>query len=132
MNKSIRVGTMSLWGVGAANESTLFVVLTSTPSASWCGIIVVVQRMFGVGLMFGVRPVPVDDMVVSCELAFLFEAMDGSAVPPPLEPISRMHGGDSSLSVRSHRPAALNGIPRGLFNQKGSAWQSLSSCPIVS
>ena len=116
---------MSLWGVSAANESTLSVVLTSTPHASWCGTIVVVQRMFGVG------PVLADDVAVSCEPAFLFEEVDGSAVPPPLEPISRMHGGDSSLSVRSHRPAALNGIPRGLFNQKGSAWQSLSSCPIM-
>ena len=111
--------------MSAANESTLFVVLTSTPSTSWCGTIVVVQRMFGVG------PILADDVAVSCELAFLFEAVDGSVVPSPLEPISRMHRGDSSLSVRSHRPAALNGIPRGLFNQKGSVWQSLSSCPIM-
>lgn len=106
---------MSLWGVGAANKSTLSVVLTSIPSASWCGTIVVVQRMFGVG------PVPTDDMAISCEPAFLFEAVDWSAMPLPLEPILRMHGGNSSLSVRSHRPAALNGILRELFNQKGSA-----------
>ena len=112
---------MSLWGVGAANKSTLSVVLTSIPCASWCGTIVMVQRMFGVGLMFGVGPVPTDDMAISCERAFLFEAVDGSAVPLPLEPISRMHGGDLSLSVRSHRPATLNGILRELFNQKGSA-----------
>ena len=116
---------MSLWGVGATNESTLSVVLTSTPGASWCGTIVVVQRMFGVG------PVPADDVAVSCELAFLFKVVDGLAVPPPLEPVSRMHGGDSSLLVQSHRPAALNGIPRGLLNQKGSAWQSLSSYPTI-
>ena len=64
---------------------------------------------------------PTDDVAVSCELAFLFEAVDGSAVPRPLELVSRMHGGDSSLSIRSHRPTTLNGIPRGLFNQKGSA-----------
>ena len=112
---------MSLWGVSAANESTLSVVLTSIPSASWCGTIVVVQRMFRVGLMFVMGPVPADDVAVSCEPAFLFEAMDGSAVPPPLKPILRMHGRDSSLSVRSHRPTALNGILRELFNQKGSA-----------
>ena len=49
--------------------------------------------MFGVGLMFGVGPVPVDDVVVSCEPAFVFEAVDGSTVPPPLEPITRMNGG---------------------------------------
>ena len=122
---------MSLWGVGAANESTLSVVLTSTPGASWCGTIVVVQRMFGVGLMFGVGPVPADDVAVSCESTFLFEAVDGSTMPPPLEPVLRMHWGDSSLLVQSHRPATLNGIPRGLFNQKGLAWQSLSSCPIM-
>ena len=90
---------MSLWGVGATNESTLSVILMSTPGSSWCGTIVVVQRMFGVGLMFGVGPVPTDDVAVSCEPAFLFEAVDGSAVPLPLEPISRMHGGDSSLLV---------------------------------
>ena len=88
---------MSLWGVGATNESTLSVILMSTPGSSWCGTIVVVQRMFGVGLMFGVGPVPTDDVAVSCEPAFLFEAVDGSAVPLPLEPVSRMHGGDSSL-----------------------------------
>ena len=56
---------MSLWGVGAANESTLSVVLTSTPGASWCGTIVVVQRMIGVG------PVPADDVAVSCESAWM-------------------------------------------------------------
>ena len=112
---------MSLWGVGATNKSTLSVVLTSIPSASWCGTIVVVQRMFRVGLMFGVGLVPTNDMAILCEPAFLFEAVDGSAVPLPLKPISRMHGGDLSLSVRSHRPAALNGILRELFNQKGSA-----------
>ena len=84
---------MLLWGMGAANESTLSVVLTSTPNASWCGNIVVVQRMFGMGLMFGIGLVPVDDVVVSCEPAFLFEVMDGLTVPPPLEPVSRMHGG---------------------------------------
>ena len=88
---------MSLWGVGATNESTLSVILMSTPSSSWCGTIVVVQRMFGVGIMFGVGPVPTDDVAVSCEPAFPFEAVDGSAVPLPLEPVSRMHGGDSSL-----------------------------------
>ena len=81
--------------------------------------------------MFRVRPVPVDDVVVSCEPTFLFEMVDGSAGPPPLEPVSRMPGGDSSLSVLSHRLAGLNGIPRGLFSQKGLAWQSLSSCPIM-
>ena len=79
--------------MGAANESTLSVILTSTPGASWCVTILVVQRMFGVGLMFGVGPVPTDDIVVSCEPAFLFEAMDGSAMPPPLELVLRMHGG---------------------------------------
>lgn len=79
--------------MSAANESTLFVILTSTPGASWCVTIVVVQRMFGVG------PVPADDMAVSCEPAFLFEAMDGSTMPLPLKPVSRMHGGDSPLSV---------------------------------
>ena len=88
---------MSLWGVGATNESTLSVILMSTPGSSWCGTIVVVQRMFGVGLMFGVGPVPTDDVAVSCEPAFLFEVVDGSTVPLPLEPVSRMHGGDSSL-----------------------------------
>ena len=125
------MGTVSLWGVGAANESMLSVVLTSTPSASWCGTIVVVQRMFEVGLMFGMGPIHADDVAVSCEPAFLFEAMDGLVMPLPLKPVLRMHGGDSSLSVQSHRPTALNGIPRGLFNQKRSAWQSLSSCPIM-
>ena len=79
--------------MSAANESTLFVILTSTPGASWCVTIVVVQRMFGVG------PVPADDVAVSCEPAFLFEAMDGSTMPLPLKPVSRMHGGDSPLSV---------------------------------
>ena len=93
------MGTVSLWGVGATNESTLSVVLTSTPSASWCGTIVVVQRMFGVGLKFGVWPIPVDDVAVSCEPAFLFKVMDGLAVPQPLEPVLRMHKGDSPLSV---------------------------------
>ena len=106
--------------MSAANESTLFVILTSTPGASWCVTIVVVQRMFGVGLMFGVGPVPADDVAVSCEPAFLFEAMDGSTMPLPLKPVSRMHRGDSPLSVRSHKPTALNGILRELFNQKGS------------
>ena len=77
---------MLLWGVCVANESTLSVVLTSTPGASWFGTIVVVQRMFRVGLMFGVGPVPADDVVVSCEPAFLFEVVDGSTMPPPLEP----------------------------------------------
>ena len=71
--------------------------------------------------MFGVGPIPTNDMAILCEPAFLFEAVDGSTVPLPLEPILRMHGGDSSLSIRSHRPAALNGILRELFNQKGSA-----------
>ena len=77
---------MLLWGVCVANESTLSVVLTSTPGASWFGTIVVVQRMFREGLMFGVGPVPADDVVVSCEPAFLFEVVDGSTMPPPLEP----------------------------------------------
>ena len=36
--------------------------------------------------MFGVGPVPADDVVVSCEPAFLFEVVDGSTMPPPLEP----------------------------------------------
>ena len=49
--------------------------------------------------MFVVGPVPADDETVSCEPAFIFEAMDGSVVPPPLEPVLRMHGGDSSLLV---------------------------------
>lgn len=113
----IGVGTvpMLLWGVGTTTASTWSVVLASTPGASWCGTIVVVPRMFGVEL------VPADDVADSGEPAFLFEAVNGSAVPLSLEPESRQPGGDSSLSVRSHRPAALKGIPKGLFIQKGSA-----------
>lgn len=87
------MGIVSLWGVDAANESTLFVVLVSMPGASWCGTVVVVQRIFGVEL------VPTDDVAVLGEPTFLFEAVDGSIVPLLLEPILRMLGGGGLVIV---------------------------------